>query len=389
MGSVLTSMPFVAGLKERFPGCRITFLTDVANTDLVERCDLVDAVIGIAPSWRSRRALRLPGLAWRLRRAVPDIFFDLQLHAHRADSAWLAIASGASARVGFYWPSDTLRHRIFHTLVVVNMFAPVQELYLQMARMLGYGEAAAAQRVRLRVDADDRDDAAALLAGWPESGSRLLVVNVNTSDKATVRRWPLDRFRNAISRILEHDESVNVALIGAADEFDRVESLRQALGRSDARVRNVAGRTSFGGLLALIRRADCLLTNDSGPFHFGVALETPTVGLFGPVHPDHYARTGTSDRTVIFYHPIVCSPCVHFVKTPPCGGNNHCMQMIEPDEVADACLKLLSGAVGGAPRGGARWRFSVPPQTTSRAGAVLGVWNRQARDADLPVATCG
>lgn len=384
MGSVMASIPFVARLRECLPGSQILFVTDRSNQELVERCLVADEVVPIdagpneVPGWRSGR------LVARMRRNAPAAFFDLQLHTHRQASAWLAVASGASLRVGFLRPGDRLRPRLFDMLVVANMFAPVQELYLQMARAIGCPVPGCFPAAPPIVTADDRWEASGVLGSWVDPEHRLLIVNPNTSVKATERRWPLAQFREAIAGIIARRDDVRVALIGSAAESGYVEQLYRSLGAPEDRVRNLAGRTTLGGLLALLQRANCLLTNDSGPFHFGVALGTPTVGLFGPVHPDHYGRMGDPERTVVFYRPVVCSPCVHFVRTPPCRGDNQCMKSIDAAEVRSACLLLLSGDKREA---GAGWHFSVPPQTSAGDGAALGVWHWPDAEAALRLAS--
>ena len=383
MGSVLTSAPFVACLRSSVPGAHIVFVTDSGNRELVERCRIVDDIVPLDDGLAAGMGWRVARLVRQIHRTGPAMFFDLQMHTYRRTSAWLALASGAAHRVGFYRPGDRFRRRIFDTLVVANMFAPVHELYVQMARAVGCAAPERIRSVPLFVGEEDMREANRLLGDWAASGQRLLVVNPNTSGKATQRRWPLARFREAVAGILACRDDVRVALIGTAAECDHVEQLRIGLGAADDRIRNFAGRTSFGGLLALLRRAHCLLTNDSGPFHFGVALGTPTVGLFGPVHPDHYGRMGLPDRTVIFYHPMVCSPCVHVLRTPPCGGDNQCMKAIAPVEVRDACLLLLSGMGGAGYKMSAGWHFPVPPQTISSDGCALGVWHRPVDDAAL------
>lgn len=373
MGSILASLPFVRQLRDSRPGAAIVFITDQANCELVERCGVADEIIAIDAAPDRRAGWRAAWLIGRLRRIAPSVFFDLQLHTHRRTAAWLAAASGAAHRVGFVRPGDRLRQHVFDTLVIANMFAPVHELYMQMARAIGCPHSDALPAVAPAVTATDVQAANALLRSWSGADHVLLVVNPNTSGKAAERRWPLPLFRQAIAGIMAHREDVRVAVIGSAAEFDHVEQLCRSLGNARGRVRNLAGRTSLGSLLALLRRAHCVLTNDSGPFHFSVALQTPTVGLFGPVHPDHYGRMGRADRTIVFYRPMMCSPCVHFVRTPPCGGNNHCMQAITPAEVRDACLRLLAGA---GPASDIGWHFSAPPETRSGAGGALGIWHR-------------
>lgn len=380
MGSVLASLPFVARLRECQPDARILLITDHANRELAERCDIADAVMGIAASCRPMSAWQHARLVARIRRHAPSVFFDLQMHTHRFASAMLAAASGARHRVGFYRPSDRARQQVFDTLVLANMFAPVHDLYMQMARAIGCPAPGAMPCLSLRVTPDDEQRAGDLLGSWLLTDVPLLVVNTNTSDKAVERRWPLPLFREAVAGILLHRPDAKVVLIGTAAEFDHVEQLRQSLGFAEDRLRNLAGLTPLGSLLALLRRASCVLTNDSGPFHFSVALGTPTVGLFGPVHPDHYGRMGRSDRTVVFYQPMVCSPCVHVVSAPPCGGDNHCMKAIAPADVEAACLRLM---IGGDRAARAGWRFSPSPETSTDAGSALGVWHRTVQNATL------
>ncbi len=388
MGSVLVSMPFLALLRSSAPNARIIFVTDSTNRDLVAKCRIADEIVSLDHVLTPRRALQWARLALLMRRAGKSVFFDLQLHTHRRSAAWMSALSGAALRVGFLRSGDWLRPRVFDTLIVGNMFAPVHELYLQMARAIGCGplaDAPSESAPQLHITEADQQEADVALNGLVQDGQHLLlVVNPNTSGKATVRRWPLDHFRASVARILANRSDVRVVLIGTEAEFDYVERLRGNLDEFGDRVVNLAGRTSLGGLLAMLRRADCLLTNDSGPFHFGAALGTPTVGLFGPVHPDHYGRLGGPAKTVIFYRPMVCSPCVHFVRTPPCGGDNQCMQAIAPAEVSDACLSLLGGMRFVRRGAGASWRFAAAPQTTSAEGVALGVWHPPEDDEAAP-----
>ncbi|MGH7996899.1 MAG: glycosyltransferase family 9 protein, partial [Opitutaceae bacterium] len=51
---------------------------------------------------------------------------------------------------------------------------------------------------------------------------------------------------------------------------------------------NLTGNTSLVSLPALIRRAEWVITNDSGPMHLSAALGVRTVGIFGPTDPRLY-----------------------------------------------------------------------------------------------------
>jgi len=47
----------------------------------------------------------------------------------------------------------------------------------------------------------------------------------------------------------------------------------------------LTGNTSLVSLPALIKRADWVVTNDSGPMHLAAALRARVLGIFGPTDP--------------------------------------------------------------------------------------------------------
>ena len=102
---------------------------------------------------------------------------------------------------------------------------------------------------------------------------------------------------------------------------------------------DTSGKLSLGELFALIKSAACVVTNDTGPMHFAIALDRPTVCLFGPVSPEHYGVRKSNVEMI--YHPVYCSPCAHEIDLPPCGGNNVCMQMIQIGEVLAAVERRM------------------------------------------------
>ena len=72
-------------------------------------------------------------------------------------------------------------------------------------------------------------------------------------------------------------------------------------------------------LMALIRRSSLLITNDTGPRHFGVAFNKPVIVLMGPTDP-RYTDYGL-DKTVILHGDADCAPC--HLKT--CPVDHRCM----------------------------------------------------------------
>jgi ADP-heptose:LPS heptosyltransferase len=94
-------------------------------------------------------------------------------------------------------------------------------------------------------------------------------------------------------------------------------------------------------LVALLARAQVLVSNDSGPVHLASALGVPVLGLYGPNSPALYGPL--SPGSVAFHDAPPCSPCItNFnYKTSRCR-NPVCIAAIDAEPVARAALSLLA-----------------------------------------------
>ena len=110
-----------------------------------------------------------------------------------------------------------------------------------------------------------------------------------------------------------------------------------------ARVRNlidVAGTDLRDGILAMAA-ASLAVSNDSGLMHIAAALGTPTMGIFGPTSPYHWAPLNGLAATVQTKTNVPCQPC----HRPVCTMNDHrCMRDIPATDVVDEVMKLVARA---------------------------------------------
>jgi heptosyltransferase-2 len=101
----------------------------------------------------------------------------------------------------------------------------------------------------------------------------------------------------------------------------------------------------FGLAKAVLRRADLLVTSDSGPRHIAAAFQTPTIVLHGPMDP----RLSRSDQPhlVEMRLDLSCSPCGR--RSCPLGHHD-CMRLLTVDDVGRTALGLLDTAGHAAAR---------------------------------------
>jgi ADP-heptose:LPS heptosyltransferase len=339
MGSIIQATPLLHDLKRSFPNARIVFMTTRSNKGLMDRLEVVDEVVYIDDSSTAKLALSTAGAVASLLRRKVELYFDLEVYS--AGASVLSLVSGARNRCGLYRYSARFKKGIFTHLTVFNPRAPISAIYRQLhvaATGERFGDPVFGP---LKVSPnDDESLRGALARNGLVLESRYVVVNPNASDLLLERRWPIERYVQLIEQLARRGEQI--VTVGAKSETDYVQSLLARLTpEARSRVCDTAGKLSLGELFALIKSASCVVTNDTGPMHFSIALDRPTVCLFGPVSPEHYGVR--KDNVEMLYHPVYCSPCAHELDEPPCAGNNVCMQLISVSEVLEAIDRRLSG----------------------------------------------
>jgi len=111
-----------------------------------------------------------------------------------------------------------------------------------------------------------------------------------------------------------------------------------------ARARDLTGNDLRNGILAMAA-ASVAISNDSGLMHIAAALGTPTMGIFGPTSPYHWAPLNGLAATVLTKTSVPCQPC----HRPVCTMNDHrCMRDIAASDVVETAQRVLREAARGA-----------------------------------------
>lgn len=371
MGSIIQATPLLHDLRRHFPHAKIVFVTTRANKGLLDRLDVVDEAVYVDDANPGELVATTAKAVVELLLRRVDLYFDLEVYS--AGASVLSVVSGARNRVGFYRYSARFKKGIFTHLTVFNPRAPISSIYRQLHVAVGgfkQGEPVFGP-IAVRPD-DERSLATTLDKHAMRLAKSYVVANPNASDLLLERRWPQDRFVDLVTQLARRGHQV--VLIGAKAEKDYVDEIVRKLG-ADARDRviDTSGKLSLGELFALLKGAACVVTNDTGPMHFSIALDRPTVCLFGPVSPEHYGVR--KPNVEMIYHAVYCSPCAHELDFPPCAGNNVCMKMIEVSEVLAAIERRLQDLPTAPRHRGLEVLYQEP------TGEALGVIARSSLHA--------
>jgi heptosyltransferase-2 len=105
------------------------------------------------------------------------------------------------------------------------------------------------------------------------------------------------------------------------------------LSRTDL-INTSGNRIDLANLKPVIKRCQLLITNDTGPRHYAVALGVPVVVIMGPTDPRY--TQANMDNTIVLRHELDCAPC----HQKSCPENHECMTAITPEAVLDAAETL-------------------------------------------------
>ena len=107
--------------------------------------------------------------------------------------------------------------------------------------------------------------------------------------------------------------------------------------QSDAPRSILAAGTTLRQYVALLRRADLVISGNSSPMHVAAAVGTPFVALFGPTPT--FERVPLVGPGTALARPLPCAPC----DLPTCANPvfRQCMTLIEVDDVLAAAAPFL------------------------------------------------
>jgi len=208
---------------------------------------------------------------------------------------------------------------------------PMIRYYGAIARYLGSREVPV--RPELFTTAEDESIAQqALTAAGVTPGRPLVVINPGASF-GPAKCWLPERFAEVADRLGEaHDAAVFIACgpkeIACAREVAR--HLRRPATVLDNPV------MKLGPLKALIKRANLLVTNDTGPRHFANAFGTPVVTIFGPTDPKWTETDTPRERSLMV--KVHCGPCMK----RRCPLDHRCMKWISTEMVLASAGELLA-----------------------------------------------
>lgn len=277
IGDVTHVVPLVRTLQQAWPQTALTWVVGKLERKLVgDIADVEFVTFDKAAGWAGMRAVQD---ALRGRRF--DALLQMQVALR---SNLLSLGVRADRRIGY----DRARSKDLHGLVVGERI-PARSGQHVLDAIGSFCEPLGLMQTQVRWDIPIPDEARAWAAEQLPGDTPTLLVSPTSSH--TLRNWAPERYAAAIDHALAR--GWRVALVGGPSPGERAMA-DAVLAACKRQPQDLTGKDTLKRLLALLDRADLLLTPDSGPMHMANAVGTKVLGLHAASNPD---RSGPySDR---------------------------------------------------------------------------------------------
>ncbi len=263
LGDVTHAVPVVRAIQQQWPAARITWICATLEYKLLSALDGIRFIVVDKKSgW---------GGYYRLWRELQGERFDILLQMQTSARAnFTGAVIKADVKLGW----DKLRARDFHRLFMTHSIPQTRfehqlQGHLSFARTMG-------------LDADEpvwdfpiNDDAIDFVNERVPEDRRVLLISPCSSH--VHRNWRAERYAAVADYAIEqHGMAVVLSGGPSALEASTGAAIEAA---AQHELINLVGKDTLPQLVALLHRADVVISPDSGPVHLANALGTPVIGL--------------------------------------------------------------------------------------------------------------
>ncbi|VAX27370.1 hypothetical protein MNBD_NITROSPIRAE02-22 [hydrothermal vent metagenome] len=330
MGDLVQTTPVMAGLKERYPGIRITLLVSSAFLEICKYIPYADRVFvldinNVLQGLKRRDTVGTFRYVEDMLCKINNTLYDLVINfTHSPSSAVLTSLFRTKEVRGLIMDNEGFtikRHpwiRYFFNVIPGRDYNPFHlcDIYLKAGDVTP-----PKQGLHLDIPPEAEQGVDSILADARVS-SNDMVVGLQLGASAEDKRWPVALFAELADRLVEAF-GVKILLTGSVKEVDYGKEF-ETIART--RPMNLIGRTDLRELAALLKRCNLFISNDTGPLHIATAVGTRTINI--SLASVHFRETGPyGEGHYVIGAELPCSPC---------GFNSSCKDMV--------CKRVINAA---------------------------------------------
>ena len=330
VGDVVMCTPALRSLRKRFPQARISLLIKPSLRKVLENFPHIDEIIEWDPRGRHRGLKNYISFVRMLRQRR----FDLGIAMTSSfSSAQLLFLAGIPVRAGY--SRNGRGFLLTHTknpqrekgrIVPVNKV----EMDLGLCGLLGCADLST--KTELCASAEARGWADNFYTKRGIAAADCVVCIVPGATFGSSKCWKEDYFARVCDELIKQCGAKIIVLPGPGE----LPIARSIIGCMQEKPVDMGDTiVPLDVLMALISRCSLLITNDTGPRHFGVAFDRPVVVIMGSTDSRH--TDCNLEKTIILQEQVECGPCHRRV----CPTDHRCMTRITPEKVLAAAREMI------------------------------------------------
>jgi len=305
LGDIVHGLQVATSLKAQCKDLRISWIVRDVFAPIVRACDAVDCVYVFDRHGGTKGFLKLMK---EVRKTKFDYVFDFQ---GLLRSGLMTSRAHGKLKVGrsdcregahlFYKKRVPLPEggRRSHAVDILLQFCPVLDAKPELKGNLHFRSA---EKLNLTF-ADSK------------TGTKPIIIFPDS--RREEKKW--GGFKQLTELLIREDKTRKVIWAGS-------EYIHERSAFPPSQFLNLTGNTSLVSLPALIKRADWVITNDSGPMHLAAALGVKVLAIFGPTDPR-------------LFGPYPLTATNHFVIKAPVGD----LKLLTVKEVYSRFKKIREG----------------------------------------------
>ena len=321
LGDVLLSTPVIKNLRENLPGAYIAMMVQPSLEDILKGNPYLDEVILLDKRGRHRGIINLIRFAITLKKKN----FDLALILHPTIRVHLILFfARIKERIGY---DRKLGFLNTHILEHKKQLGQKHELEYTLDFLRELRVPILDKSMYMPLYKESEDWLKDLFKKRNLNNGKVVTFHCQASCPSKV--WPRAYFNHLRNDIIDIYRA-NIIYLGGERDKDIEES---------ESIVNLTGSLSLSQLASVLKHSDLFISNDSGPVHMAVALDTPVISIFGRkqpgLGPKRWGPLG--DRSRLLHKDIGCKICL----AHDCKKDFSCLKSIDPKEVLDYVDKFL------------------------------------------------
>ena len=328
LGDVVLSTPVIRLIRKKYPEAYVAFMVRPENRDVVRNNSHLNEII-IYDKYGAQKSFidTLKFSLWLKKKK-----FDMAIALHPTNRVHLMMfIAGIPIRAGYdremgYLLTEKIEHSkqegIKHEI----------DYNFDLLEKIGIDIAGADRHPYMGTSDDDKK----MIDFTQKSyGINANIIALHPGASCRSKRWAPERFA-AVADLLAERYGSDIIIVGGDETATLSNTIISAMKHKAV---DLTGILLLGELAEFLSRCRILISNDSGPVHVSVAVNTPVVAIFGRndpgLSPERWGPAGEKD--MIIHKNAGCQECL----AHNCDKDFECLKAITEEDVINAVGSIL------------------------------------------------